>query len=547
MLDIYLLWITFLFLDFTFAFGSNSEFTSNSVEKYVAYDQNDPVYRGVSIGGWLVTEPYITPTLYKNATEIAKNKQSTINIIDEYTLCQALGHDDARILLDSHFKTWITESDFKQISEEGFNIVRIPIGYWAWKLDYETNMYPGNYTYDDPYVNRIQLDYLNNAYQWAAKYNLKVMLDLHGVPGSQNGFDNSGQTLEKPLWLTKENSTEITTAILREQIDSIFNSNSSSSVSALEIVNEPLGPKLNMTEIVNFYEDTLEYYTITKNKVSTPASNVTFIIHDAFQSPGYWDEYLNPNYINTTSSYLEGKNYTYSPRSIVVDHHHYEVFTDSQLVESQYIRLKHINDFAISISEELSSHSAFVGEWSGAITDCATWLNGIGVGSRYDGTFSSNSSSSTFGRSTTNNRTCTSQNPVSEWSNEYKIQVRQFIEAQLAYYSTHTNGWIFWNWKTEGAAEWDYKELKKNGLFPHPFNKYKYFDKEGNIKPSVSSSLYSEYTSSLSSTASGASSTGAYKNGTSNLIKNKNKNILQSLCGWSLMLLCITVGATALF
>jgi glucan 1,3-beta-glucosidase len=28
-----------------------------------------------------------------------------------------------------------------------------------------------------------------------------------------------------------------------------------------------------------------------------------------------------------------------------------------------------------------------VGEWSTAVTDCTLWLNGRGVGSRYDGTY----------------------------------------------------------------------------------------------------------------------------------------------------------------
>jgi glucan 1,3-beta-glucosidase len=38
-----------------------------------------------------------------------------------------------------------------------------------------------------------QAEYLDRAIGWARKYNVKVILDLHGAPGSQNGFDNSGQ------------------------------------------------------------------------------------------------------------------------------------------------------------------------------------------------------------------------------------------------------------------------------------------------------------------------------------------------------------------
>ena len=44
----------------------------------------------------------------------------------------------------------------------------------------------------EPYING-QAPYVDKAITWATKYGIKVWLDLHGVPGSQNGFDNSGQ------------------------------------------------------------------------------------------------------------------------------------------------------------------------------------------------------------------------------------------------------------------------------------------------------------------------------------------------------------------
>ena len=55
------------------------------------------------------------------------------------------------------------------------NHVRIPIGYWAFEVG------PG-----EPYITG-QLPYLQKAVSWASKYGLKVIVDLHGAPGSQNG------------------------------------------------------------------------------------------------------------------------------------------------------------------------------------------------------------------------------------------------------------------------------------------------------------------------------------------------------------------------
>ena len=101
--------------------------------------------------------------------------------MDEYTYTQALGKDEAYRRLSQHWNSWITQDDFYQIAGAGLNHVRIPIGYWA------VAPLPG-----DPYVQG-QVSVLDKAIGWARAAGLKVMLDLHGAPGSQNEFDNSGR------------------------------------------------------------------------------------------------------------------------------------------------------------------------------------------------------------------------------------------------------------------------------------------------------------------------------------------------------------------
>ena len=56
------------------------------------------------------------------------------------------------------------------------NHVRLPIGYWAFEVG------PG-----EPYCQG-QLPYLQKAITWASNHGLKVIVDLHGAPGSQNGY-----------------------------------------------------------------------------------------------------------------------------------------------------------------------------------------------------------------------------------------------------------------------------------------------------------------------------------------------------------------------
>ena len=69
-----------------------------------------------------------------------------------------------------------TEKDFADIAGAGLNWVRIPIPFWA----IETW---GN----EPFMARTCWQYILKALEWARKYGLRVNIDLHTIPGSQNG------------------------------------------------------------------------------------------------------------------------------------------------------------------------------------------------------------------------------------------------------------------------------------------------------------------------------------------------------------------------
>lgn len=143
---------------------------------------------GVNIGGWLVTEPWITPSIYDAAGKGA---------VDEWTLCRILGRQEATKRLKAHWDSFYTETDFFTIKSYGLNHVRIPIGYWAFDI-----------SKGEPYVQG-QFEYLKSAVMWAKKAGLKVMIDLHGAPGSQNGFDNSGR-MGNIGWATDPENVERT-------------------------------------------------------------------------------------------------------------------------------------------------------------------------------------------------------------------------------------------------------------------------------------------------------------------------------------------------
>ena len=131
--------------------------------------------RGVNLGGWLSIEPFITPSLFSSYT-------SGQNVVDEYTLTSQLGATQAAQTLEKHYATFVTEQDFIDIAKAGLDHVRIPYSYWA------VTTYDG-----DPYVPKISWRYLLRGIEWARKHGLRVNLDLHALPGSQNGWNHSGR------------------------------------------------------------------------------------------------------------------------------------------------------------------------------------------------------------------------------------------------------------------------------------------------------------------------------------------------------------------
>ena len=68
--------------------------------------------RGVNLGGWLVLEPWITPSMFDDTGNDA--------IVDEWTFCQFQDTNVARSILQQHWDTFYTENDFRAIAAAGY-------------------------------------------------------------------------------------------------------------------------------------------------------------------------------------------------------------------------------------------------------------------------------------------------------------------------------------------------------------------------------------------------------------------------------------------
>ena len=282
--------------------------------------------RGVNLGGWLVLEKWMTPSLFAG-----------LKAEDETTWCVELG-SEAEQRLKRHWNGFINRDDFAWLASVGINAVRIPVGYWLFGPDYPYHPSFGELRYPFAVGGLFVLD---RAFDWAEEFGLHIVLDLHAAPGCQNGFDNGGLK-DVCEWHTREEYLDYSLLIL-ERLAERYHQRPA--LHAIEVLNEPRWDI--PTELLKRY--TTEGYWRIRGYCR--AEQVAVVFHDGFRS---YREYVGllpqPKFDN-----------------VVFDIHRYQCFVQEDIDTDIY---GHIGKAAIDWKNEAddiidnSGRPTYVGEWS---------------------------------------------------------------------------------------------------------------------------------------------------------------------------------------
>ncbi|KAM0561034.1 hypothetical protein ACHAPJ_003534 [Fusarium lateritium] len=388
--------------------------------------------RGVCIGGWLYLEPFITPSLF--------NYDTKEGIIDEWTLSEKLGSDAAKTM-EEHYASFVTEQTFKDIQAAGLDHVRIGFNYWA------VEIYDG-----DPYVYRTSWRYLLRAIEWCRKYGLRVNLDLHGIPGSQNGWNHSGRW-GSIGWLNGKNGDENAKRALEihNRLSKFFaQPRYKNIITHYGLANEPRMTSLKTDEVIKWTEDA--YALVRKNGVKA-----LVVFGDGFMGLENWQGLM--------TGYDD----------MVLDVHQYVIFNENQIDFTHKKKVEYACDgwteqAEISMNTETGYGPTIFAEWSQADTDCAKFLTGVGWGTRWEGTYDTGNKDSSIltPRCPTKDKKCSCSGANADpddWSDEYKKFLKMFAEAQMHSFEKGW-GWWYWTWKTENNHQWSYEDGLKAGVLP---------------------------------------------------------------------------------
>ena len=270
--------------------------------------------RGVNLGGWLVLEKWITPSVFGG-----------YEAEDEYVLCKQLSAE-AESILKIHRDNFITEADFKWIAEHGLDAVRLPLGYW---------IFGG----EKPFVGGIE--YVDKAFEWAKRYGLGILLDLHGAPGSQNGRDHSGK-IGNINWNTLQNVSKSLEII--DRLASRYKGHNN--LVGIELLNEPV--KISQRRYLKDYYE--HGYDLVRQYCGT---EVCVVASDAFR-PKRWGRIMQ-------DSKYQNKQ---------LDVHMYQLFTNADKKLSLEGHIEKANHEWRKLIERVGkTWPVMIGEWSLALDE----------------------------------------------------------------------------------------------------------------------------------------------------------------------------------
>lgn len=283
--------------------------------------------RGVNLGGWLVLEKWITPSLFAG-----------LQATDETSYCVELGTAEAARRLQHHWDTFITRDDFAWLQRAGINAVRLPVGHWLFGPDYPYHRAYGESRY--PFAEG-GLAVVDRVFHWAEEYDLRVLLDLHAAPGCQNGFDNGG-ILGTCEWHTNEHYIQHALDVLERLAQRYA---ASPALQGIETLNEP---RWDIPTALLQQYTTEAYHRIRRY---CPPEQVTVVFHDAFRS---FREY---------AGFLQEPAF----RNVAFDIHRYQCFSREDLDTDIF---GHIRKSAVDLRLEIeeitreSGYQVYCGEWS---------------------------------------------------------------------------------------------------------------------------------------------------------------------------------------
>ncbi|KAJ6263047.1 glucan endo-1,6-beta-glucosidase [Drechslerella dactyloides] len=358
--------------------------------------KDNGVIRGVNLGGLFVMEPWMQFSQWSG--------MGCGPYKSEFDCVMNLGQDKADAAFQSHWQSWITESDFQQMVAAGINTVRIPIGYWI----LEDLVYK-----DSEHFPRGGYPYLLKTCDLAKKYGLYVILDLHGAPGAQvsdNPF--TGQYASQAGFYQDYQYTRALT-FLGWLAKKIHTRPEFATVGTLQVLNEPLAyqPAVTASLLTSFYPAAYGKIRGVEAAKQIPKERQ---LHIMFMDREWGSGDPEANLPSTEGASYDYHKYVKWDTSVTANRNSYMQYSCTSTLKVKCRTPLVVGEWSLSVPDNLQESP----EFSTGSADAVTWFQG-------------------------------------------------WFLAQVQMYERSGMGWVFWNWKsTLGDWRWSYMDAVNAGVIP---------------------------------------------------------------------------------
>lgn len=301
----------------------------------------------------------------------------------EFQISNGYGPEKAAQVLNEHRSTFITENDFVFLAKHGINAVRVAVGWWI-----ASDPKP-----PAPFVGG-SLACLDKAFSWAHKHDIKVIIDLHAAPGSQNGDDHSGTRDGFIEWPESQENIDKSLSVI-DFLAARYAEHPA--LLGIELLNEPRSPAVSLKNVTDYYSRGYDIvrkysssaYVIMCNRIGPAEPNELFQINNGLSRT-------------------------------VVDVHYYNLFDDSTFknmtVQQNIDYIKTTRAQTVQSLVSANGPLIFVGEW------------------------------------------------VDEWemNNATQSDYQRYGAAQLQVYAEASFGWAYWTLRNIGSRHWDFEWMVEN-------------------------------------------------------------------------------------
>jgi endoglucanase len=200
---------------------------------------NAVLLRGVGLGNWLLPEGYMWK--FGDQGDRPRRIEALVN--------ELIGPQSAERFWLEFRRNYITEADIRRIAELGFNSVRPALNARRFLTEGENPTYvPEGF------------ELLDNLVKWCKKYDVYVIIDMHGAPGGQTGTNIDDSPRDQVELFTdprnQDRLVDLWVKIADRYKNELF-------VAAYDLLNEPLPKRTGAAEK---HKDQLEplYRRLTK-------------------------------------------------------------------------------------------------------------------------------------------------------------------------------------------------------------------------------------------------------------------------------------------